>query len=264
VSPCTTGWGVGRVQRVTRVGIAALLAVVVAASGCGGSEPAPDESPTEDAATSGEPSPGAVEGTADDDPGAVGDEPLDVTDDPADGLLTAPASVSAPIGVEYRATGDLVEEFTIARSGDVMAFTSAWGRIVMDGASVVVCAAEGCTRLPDEFTGADGPDTALADEAAAAAAATAWASGSDVTIAGRPARCLSDPGAAEADLELTEYCFDVATGMPLRWTLVTTDAGGSVEAVRVFEPTADDLAPTGPVTEMDLPPGFQMPDEPGD
>lgn len=216
-------------------------------AGCGAGEPAtePVEPEAAEAAEvaddEGEPVADPVEG-----PGA---DDADAADD--GGQASPPSSVTAPVGVVYEATGSLNETFGLIQTPEVSVFSNDEVTAYVDDETITVCPEDaGCTRGRREgleLAGLLGGQ--LVTDVTAFAATMPVASSSSETIAGRDARCV-EPEDAEV---LQEYCYDLASGIALRWRVIDEGVLTTVVAIEVFEPTPDDLAPDGPVEDREDP-----------
>jgi hypothetical protein len=235
-----------------RRSMAVALAALVVLVGCGGDEPADEEVAaargsvaTADAEDDGDgDEPPAADEAGTEEPDAPG---VDGADEDVD--LRPPGEVTGAIGVVYEATGAFDETFRLVRGGDgVSSFSGSFGTMYVDGEELTVCpTGESCLRAPRPLLGSMGLLGAdVIEDATMWAAEVPWTAATAATIAGRDARCL-----ATTEVEdLEEYCYDVASGLALRWRVVDEGVPTLVEAVEVFDPTDADLRPAGPVQDL--------------
>lgn len=231
-------------------------------AGCSGDEPASE--PETDAAAAevtddADESTDAADADADEDRPGAEDEQADA--DEPDDESPPPTAVSEPVGVVYEAVGSLNESFGLIQTPEVSVFSNDEVTAYVDAETVTVCpTGEGCVRTRREGIEAMGMlGGQLVTDMTAFASSVPFSSSSNETIAGRDARCIV-PDDVE---ELQEYCYDLVSGIALRWEVIDEQVPTSITAIEVFEPTAEDLSPAGPVedlTDVQLPEGMDLGD----
>lgn len=191
----------------------------------------------------------AAEESEPSEPSAPVDEtPDEVEADDVELDVLPPAAVTAPIGVVYEASGSLNETFGLIQTPDVSVFSTDEVTAYVDAETITVCpVGEQCSRMRRdaiEPMGLLGGQIVV--DTMSFASSVPFTSSSTETIAGRDARCV-----VPEDVEqMQEYCYDLASGIALRWQVIDEDVPTSVTAIEVFEPTAADLAPAGPVEDL--------------
>lgn len=190
-----------------------------------------EEDPVDEAATDAGPDEG---------PDVSAEEPATPPDD-----LTTPGQVTPPIGVVYELTGSVNDRIMLVQAEGRSAFRTQEISYAIAGQEVTLCSVEGgCNTVDRDMLASLGLLGAeVVDDVTMWAASVTWTSATEETIAGRAARCMD----SDEDVGLEEYCYDLISGIALRWQVVDEGIATRVVAVEVFEPSEADLAPTGPV-----------------
>ena len=226
-----------------------VLAVTLLVAACGADEP--DQAP---AAIAAEADADAEDGSVADPDGeedpdtdgdADADDDVEVADDEP---LLPPGAVTGAIGVTYRGSGSFDETFTLIQGLDVSVFRSDDATMYVTDDSITVCSeGEPCVRAGRELFESMGMlGGQIVEDVTSFAAEIPWTSATPEQIAGRDARCLVTSDVADLD----EYCYDLVSGIALRWKVLDEGVPTLVEAIDVFEPTDADVTPSGPIEEL--------------
>ena len=230
-----------------RRSISVLAAATLLITACGADEPdgAPAAIAAEPDADDASVEDSDVDGDPETDGDADADDDVEVADDEP---LLPPGAVTGAIGVTYRGSGSFDETFTLIQGLDVSVFRTDDATMYVAADTITVCSeGEPCVRAGRELFESMGMlGGQIVEDVTSFAAEVPWTSATTEQIAGRDARCLVTSDVADLD----EYCYDLASGIALRWKVLDEGVPTLVEAIEVFEPTEDDLVPSGPVEEL--------------